>query len=152
MVTIATDEVLFPSGSAVLQTRGKKILTTLMPTLKNLPNRISVDGHTDSVPISTNRYPSNWELSTDRATGVLRFLTPKIPVGRISATGYADTRPLRAGNSKAARAANRRVEIVVLASVDNAEGRAIAALANPTRATSSSSADTSSSTPDGSSH
>ncbi len=74
VVTIATDKVLFQSGSATLRRQGRRILDTIEPTLAKLPNRISVDGHTNSVPIATDRYPSNWELSTDRAAGVLRYL------------------------------------------------------------------------------
>lgn len=140
VVTIATDDVLFPSGSAVLQTRGKRILSALAPTLAGLPNRVSIDGHTDSVPIRTVRYPSNWELSTDRAAGVLRYLAPTIPTSRMSATGFADTRPLRDGRSRQALTANRRVEIVVLATLDNAAGRAVAELANASPAAEGSSA------------
>ncbi|MFZ0158127.1 MAG: flagellar motor protein MotB [Kineosporiaceae bacterium] len=130
VVTIATDQVLFDSGSAALRWKGKLILDALTPTLTRLPNKISVDGHTDSIPIHTARYPTNWELSTDRATGVLRYLGSSIPVARMSATGFADTRPLRAGTGASAMAANRRVEIVVQASVDNTAGRAIAEVAN----------------------
>ncbi len=130
VVTIATDQVLFDSGSASLRWKGKQILDALTPTLVKLPNKISVDGHTNSIPINTDRYPTNWELSTDRATGVLRYLAAKLPVARMSATGFADTRPLKPGTSNAALTANRRVEIVVLASVDNTAGRAVAEVAN----------------------
>ncbi len=130
VVTIATDDVLFASGSAVLEPRGRKILDAIVPTMAGMPNRVSVDGHTDSVPIRTQRYPSNWELSTDRATGVLRYLAPKVPTARMSATGFADTRPLRTGRAATALTANRRVEIVLLATLDNAAGRALAQQAN----------------------
>lgn len=130
VVTIATDKVLFDNGSAELQPKGRQILDAVAPTLAGLPNKISVDGHTNSIPIHTERYPSNWELSTDRATGVLRYLSGRIPGERMSATGFADTRPLVAGADRAALIANRRVEIVVLASVDNTAGRAIAEIAN----------------------
>ncbi len=132
VVTIATDKVLFVSGSATLEPGGAKILNSLAPTLKSLPNQLSIDGHTDSVPISTARFPSNWELSTDRATGVLRYLHAQagIPYGRMSATGYADTEPLLPASDPRALVANRRVEIVVLAQVDDAAGRAVASLGN----------------------
>jgi chemotaxis protein MotB len=130
VVTIATDKVLFESGSAVLRRQGRRILDVIEPTLAKLPNRISVDGHTNSVPITTDRYPSNWELSTDRAAGVLRYLgrPGRIPVDRMAASGYADTRPLRPVSDSRALVANRRVEIVVLAAVDNSLGRAVAQL------------------------
>lgn len=130
VVSIATDDVLFANGNAVLAPSGRTILNALAPTLAELPNRLSIDGHTNSVPIRTARYPSNWELSTDRATGVLRYLAGSVPVSRMSATGFADTRPLIAGRDAEALTANRRVEIVVLASLDNAAGRAVAELAN----------------------
>lgn len=157
VVTIATDDVLFPSGSAVLRRQGKRILDAVAPTLAGLPNQVSVDGHTDSVPIRTSRYPSNWELSTDRATGVLRYLAAKIPVRRMSATGFADTRPLRTGKDARSLSVNRRVEIVVLATLDNAAGRAVAELANAEPPTTpavaqEASDDTSSTAADGSTH
>ncbi len=129
VITVATDDVLFASGSATLQSKGRRILDVLAPTLSDLPNRISIDGHTDVMPIHTARYPSNWELSTDRATRVLRYLSPDVPVTRMAATGFADTRPLAAGTGAKALTTNRRVEIVVLASVDDAAGRAIAKVA-----------------------
>ena len=132
VVTIATDKVLFDSGSARLRPQGRKILDALEPTLAALPNRLSVGGHTNWLPISTARFPSNWELSTDRATGVLRYLaTPgRIPADRMSATGYADTMPLLPRSDPRAVVLDRRVEIVVLAAVDDAQGRALAALGN----------------------
>jgi chemotaxis protein MotB len=122
--------VLFESGSAKLRRQGRLILDTIEPTLAKLPNRISVDGHTNSLPIATDRFPSNWELSTDRATGVLRYLARPggIPVDRMSAAGYADTRPLLPASDPGALVKNRRVEIVVLAGVDDSVGRAVAQL------------------------
>ncbi len=132
IVTIATDKVLFDSGGAELLPDGRRILGTIAPTLRALPNRLSVDGHTNSVPISTARFPSNWELSTDRATGVLRYLVSvqRFPASRLYATGFADTRPLVAASDDRALVKNRRVEIVVLARIDNGAGRAVAALGN----------------------
>ena len=137
IVTIATDKVLFDSGGADLLPAGRSILDTIGPTLRDLPNRLSVDGHTNSLPISTARFPSNWELSTDRATGVLRYLSRAegIPMSRMYATGFADTRPLVKGDSARARVVNRRVEIVVLARIDNSAGRAVAELGNTDEAT-----------------
>jgi chemotaxis protein MotB len=130
VVTIATDKVLFESGSAELRRQGRVILDALVPTLAKLPNKISVDGHTNSLPISTSRFPSNWELSTDRATGVLRYLarSGSIPVTRLSASGFADTKPLLPPSDPRSVVVNRRVEIVVLAAVDDSEGRAVAQL------------------------
>ncbi|MFI7585879.1 flagellar motor protein MotB [Spongisporangium articulatum] len=141
VVTVATDNVLFPSGSADLQPQGQAVLNVLAPTLKKLPNNLSIEGHTDSNPISTERFPSNWELSGDRASGVLRYLHAQdgIPYSRMSATGYADTEPRVKGTSAADDDKNRRVEIIVLARVDNSAGRAVAELGNDDSGTSSSS-------------
>jgi chemotaxis protein MotB len=132
VVSVATDNVLFGSGSADLQSGGRRILNTLAPTLKRLPNRLSIDGHTNSIPISTSAFPSNWELSGDRAAGVLRYLRGHagIPYSRMSATGFADTKPRLPGSDPRSVAVNRRVEIVVLARVDNSAGRAVASIGN----------------------
>jgi chemotaxis protein MotB len=132
IVSIATDQVLFDSGSARLRPQGRRILDSVRPTLLHLPNRLSIDGHTNSLPIATAQFPSNWELSTDRASGVLRYLASRhgVPVDRMSATGFADTHPLLPDTDRRALTANRRVEIVVLARVDNSAGRAVAELGN----------------------
>jgi chemotaxis protein MotB len=132
IVTIATDKVLFDSGGAQLRPEGRRILDVIAPTLRRLPNRLSVDGHTNSIPISSSRFPSNWELSTDRATGVLRYLAASadIDAARMSASGFAATRPLLRAADERALVANRRVEIVVLARVNDSAGRAVAELGN----------------------
>lgn len=132
VVSIATDNVLFTSGSATLAGQGRRILRTLAPTLRELPNRLSVDGHTNSIPIRTSQFPSNWELSTARATGVLRFLRndEDIPFRRMSATGFADTKPRLPASNPRSLAVNRRVEIVVIARVDDSAGRAVEELGN----------------------
>ncbi len=132
VVTIATDKVLFDSGSASLTPEGKRILDAVAPTLADLPNRLSIDGHTNWLPISTPQFPSNWELSGDRASGVLRYLIAEhgIPGTRMTATGFADTRPLLPRSNPRALVVDRRVEIVVLARVDSSSGRAVASLGN----------------------
>jgi chemotaxis protein MotB len=129
IVTIATDNVLFKSGSDELQPQGRKILNTIAPTLLKLPNRLSIDGHTNSVPIHTEQFPSNWYLSSDRANGVLQYLhnNDGLPYGRMQSTGYADTEPRVAKSDPKALTVNRRVEIVVIARVDDSLGKAIAA-------------------------
>jgi chemotaxis protein MotB len=128
IVTIATDNVLFKSGSDQLQPQGRKILNTIAPTLLKLPNRLSIDGHTNSVPIHTKQFPSNWYLSSDRANGVLQYLhnNDGLPYGRMQSTGYADTEPRLPKSNPKALTANRRVEIVVIARVDDSLGKAIA--------------------------
>lgn len=132
VVTIATDNVLFKSGKADLQPQGRKILRALGPTLRDLPNRLSVDGHTNSIPINTSEFPSNWELSGARASHVLRYLnrTQRIPFSRMTFTGYADTQPRLPDSNPRAAVVNRRVEIVVEANVDDTAGRAVEDLGN----------------------
>lgn len=117
VVTIVTDKVLFGPGRADVQPGGEAILDVVANALAQIPNGVVVEGHTDSRPISTPQFPSNWELSTARATSVLRYLTETrgLSGARIAASGYADTRPLTDGTDAASLAKNRRVEIVVLA-------------------------------------
>jgi chemotaxis protein MotB len=95
VVTVVTDDVLFALGSATLRPQGNAVLDAIAPALKALPNKVTVEGHTDDLPIS-GRFPSNWELSAERATSVLRYLldTHAVPAQRLSAAGYADQRPL----------------------------------------------------------
>lgn len=118
-VTIATDKVLFAVGSAVLLPHGVAIIDAIAPTLAGIPNDLSIEGHTDNQPILPGgTYPSNWELSTARATAVLRYLIAAhgLAPDRLAAAGYADTRPLVPDDSPAHQAENRRVEVVVEAS------------------------------------
>ena len=116
VVTVVTDYVLYPLDSAVLQPEGRAVLDALAPALAALPNDLSVEGHTDSTPVTGGPYATNWELSTARATAVVRYLIDAhhIDPTRLSATGYADTRPLVPNTNTSNRALNRRVEIVVL--------------------------------------
>jgi len=134
IVSIATDKVLFDSGSATLRPAGRRIIDALAPTFLKLPNRLSIDGHTDSNPISSAQFPSNWELGSFRADAVLRYLaaTHHIPYERMIASSFADTVPAANRLSGDAKAADRRVEIVVLARIDNSGGRAVAQLGNAT--------------------
>jgi chemotaxis protein MotB len=115
VITIFPDQILFDSGSARLKAGFKHILETLAPQLRRLPNGIEVDGHTDNLPISTAAFPSNWELSAGRAGAVVRYLQALgLPPERLSAAGYADTRPVDSNATRAGRLRNRRVEIIVL--------------------------------------
>lgn len=106
---------LFPAGSADLQKEGLPALNEVIRILRKYPNyQINIRGHTDDTPISTERYPTNWELSSARATAVLRhFIDRGIDSERITATGFADTYPLALNTTEAGRAKNRRVEIVL---------------------------------------
>ncbi|MEN8161373.1 MAG: OmpA family protein [Myxococcota bacterium] len=107
--------VLFPSGSAALSDEGAGVLAKVARRLTELPHRIHVEGHSDSVPIRgalAARYPSNWELAGARAASVVRLMIEKgIPAERLSAVALADTRPVASNETPEGRAANRRIEI-----------------------------------------
>ncbi len=108
------DHLLFDSGQAHLTAGGERVILKLLPLLERYPGEISIEGHTDDIPIQTERFPSNWELASARAIAVLRFLVRReLPPERLRAIGYADMRPLEANDSRAGRAANRRVELVL---------------------------------------
>ena len=107
---------LFEPGSAdLVLSKSKPVLDEIVRLLENYPRyRISVQGHTDDTPISTDRFPSNWELSSARATAVLRYFIDKnINPKRLTATGYADIFPIASNDSKLGQATNRRVEFVL---------------------------------------
>ena len=106
----------FGPGSAELSDQAKTAMFDLSDRLRALPNVIRVEGHTDDVPIATSLFRSNWELSTARATRVVEFLINEggINPGRLAAAGYGEHRPRVANADAAARARNRRVDIVVL--------------------------------------
>ena len=118
IVSIVSDDVLFAAGSADLQADGSVALDALAGALAALPNSISIEGHTDDVPISSGRFPSNWELSTARAGVVLRYLVDRhqLDPSRLVAGGYAEQRPLAGNDTAEGRARNRRVDIAVLSS------------------------------------
>ncbi len=114
-VTLRIDtNLLFPSGQAVLTTQGRGVIERLMAVLDSFEGQVSVEGHTDSVPISTARFPSNWELSSARAIAVVRHLQRQgFNIARLRAVGYADTQPLAPNATAEGRAANRRVELLL---------------------------------------
>lgn len=113
------DRVLFDSGQAQVKPAGTKVLKQVAEVLNKVTDKqIRIEGHTDNVPISTklqDRFKTNWELSTARATTVVRYLIDQGGVDRqyLSAVGYADTRPIASNDSDEGRASNRRIEIVL---------------------------------------
>ena len=108
------DQVLFPTSSARLDPAAEKSLASLARVLKQIPNDILVEGHTDDVPVVSGPYKTNWELSVARSATVIRLLTREgIPPARLIAAGYGPYHPL-APNNAGGRARNRRVEIVIL--------------------------------------
>ena len=113
-------EVLFASGDAALNAAGMAQLQRLAGALKEISAKIPaklnwvlrVDGHTDILPISTAKYPSNWELSTARALSVVRFLiTRGVDANRLAATGFGRYQPIDPGNTEASHRRNRRIEL-----------------------------------------
>ena len=115
-------EVLFASGTAELSNDGMRQLEQLTPLLAQTDYRLEVAGHTDNRPIRSERYPSNWELSSARAASVVRlFLAEGIAANRMRASGYADTEPVARNDTERGRERNRRVELVLRPGVNNTE-------------------------------
>ena len=110
------ESALFKEGSAELEPKAQMLLDLVAGHLKDLSNHIRVEGHTDNTPINTPRYPSNWELSSDRATQVVKYLIENhgLEPTMASALGYGEFRPIKPNNTAENRAQNRRVDIVVL--------------------------------------
>lgn len=108
------DNMLFASGQAELMYEGMMLISQLTDFLNAYEGEISIEGHTDNIPINTAQFPSNWELSSARAISVLRYLEfDGISATRMRAVGYADTRPLQANDSPQNRGGNRRVELIL---------------------------------------
>ncbi len=108
------DSILFAPARTRLTDSGLALLKDLAKTLKTLPWSLSVEGHTDNIPIKTARFPSNWELSTARATMVARELIRHgVRPDRIRAIGYADTQPRDSNDTPEGRNRNRRVTFVL---------------------------------------
>ncbi|EOC99713.1 OmpA/MotB family protein [Caldisalinibacter kiritimatiensis] len=116
------DNVFFDSGKAVIKKNAKEILAYIGEVLKKeefKDKHIKIEGHTDNDPIiSSNKFPTNWELSAIRATNVLRFLVEDIGIeeNRISSAGYSYYRPIVPNDTSENKAKNRRVDVVILKS------------------------------------
>lgn len=117
VVLSLSDKVLFESGKAEIQPGARAILDTLATLLAKYPNEVRVEGHTDNVPMHSERFASNWELSSARATAVIRYLVEshRMSPAQLSAAGYAEYRPEVANDSPEGQARNRRVDFVILA-------------------------------------
>jgi chemotaxis protein MotB len=107
---------IFDSGSDEIRPEGKVLLETISQSLGAIGNQLRVEGHTDNVPIRTARFPSNWELSTSRATRMIAYMIENLGyrADLLSAAGYAEYRPAAANSTEDGRSRNRRVDIVVL--------------------------------------
>jgi chemotaxis protein MotB len=118
VIRLLTDRVLFDSGAAELKPEANPVLTKVADILhQEGAHQVMVEGYTDAVPIRGSVFPTNWELSTARASRVVRFLIGGgVPQGRLSASGYASLHPIDSNDTAAGRSRNRRVEIVLLRS------------------------------------
>ena len=112
------DTMLFDPGSAIIKPQAVETLSKIAESLEKFQNPVLIEGHTDSMPIRTEKFPSNWELSTARATNIIKYLTEqhKFPPGRLSAVGYGEFMPIAQNDTPQGRAKNRRVDIIVLSS------------------------------------
>ncbi|HEC18799.1 MAG TPA: flagellar motor protein MotD [Gammaproteobacteria bacterium] len=108
-------KILFPSGSASLQPKARKVLRDIAKVLKDFNNQVQVEGFTDNVPIDTDEFQSNWELSAARAASVVHlFARAGVKPSRLSAVGYGEFKPIADNKTAAGRQKNRRVKIIVL--------------------------------------
>ncbi len=114
------NQILFDSGNTQLREEGKKVLKNLGDVLNRFPDRaLQIAGHTDNVPISPRlleRFPTNWELSTARATSVIHFLQQEagLPGNRLVAAGFSEYQPIADNSTVEGRAQNRRIEILLV--------------------------------------
>ncbi|MEB3222745.1 MAG: flagellar motor protein MotB [Candidatus Sericytochromatia bacterium] len=116
MVVSLIDTSFFEPGSAVIKPAGQRVLQKIAANFKGMKNDFRVEGHTDSIPIRTPRFPSNWELSAARATAVTRFLIQQAHVSstRVSVAAFAEHHPVASNGTAEGRKRNRRVDIVIL--------------------------------------
>lgn len=121
VILVLQDSILFESGQAEILDSGVPFLDEVGRLLKGINNTVRVEGHTDSRPINTYRYPSNWELSGARAGVVVRYFIEEhgLDEDRFLIAGYADTRPVADNTTPENMSKNRRVEIVILDSEHN---------------------------------
>src|SRR5690625_5025482 len=115
-VLVLQESILFDPGEAQILDSGKPFLTKIGTLLTEIPNHVKVEGHTDTRPMNSYRYPSNWELSGARASSVIRYLIEQYSFdrSRFSLVGYGETRPVKSNDTPENMKENRRVEIVIL--------------------------------------
>jgi chemotaxis protein MotB len=116
LVISFTQAALFPSGEDLISPEAYTGIEKVAAAVAKIPNPVRLEGHTDSVPISTPRFRSNWQLSTARSIALLELLVGRfgVPPSRLSVAGYADTAPVASNDSDQGRARNRRVDIIIL--------------------------------------
>ncbi len=124
MVVALASDVLFASGSAKLSNEGKASISEVATVLASIPDRgFQVEGHTDNVPIKSAQYPSNWELAASRAITVVKTMVEAgMPAERISGATYGEHKPAKSNETADGKAANRRIEIVVVPDLSSLPG------------------------------
>jgi chemotaxis protein MotB len=116
LVISLSEAGFFDSGAATMKNSSLSVLDAIAESILPMANQIRIEGHTDNTPIHTDQFPSNWELSTARATQVISYLTRRFPfqASRLAAAGYGEYRPVAKNDTPERRALNRRVDLVVL--------------------------------------
>jgi chemotaxis protein MotB len=112
---IIRDDFLFNSGRAEINSSGMSVLRAIGSRFEKFEGEVIVEGHTDNVPITTERFPSNWELSIARAVSTVKYLSEELGVSPVvlSAAGYGDTKPRASNDTPDNRSKNRRIEIIL---------------------------------------
>ncbi|MEK7389007.1 MAG: OmpA family protein [Elusimicrobiota bacterium] len=109
------NQILFPVAQASLSGQAHEPIAKLARVLKEMSNTVVIEGHTDTTPLSKSAYHSNWELSVARSNSVIETLVEEgVPAERLVASGYGEFRPAAPNDSRAGRARNRRVEVIIL--------------------------------------
>ncbi|MBI5237463.1 MAG: OmpA family protein [Deltaproteobacteria bacterium] len=115
-ITIRISEgMIFEPASDEIVEGGTKVIDEIAAALKELPGNIRVEGHTDNVPVSSGKFPSNWDISTARALKILKYLIDDagFEPRRLAAIGYGEYRPIASNDTPEGRAKNRRVDILI---------------------------------------
>ncbi|MBI5643122.1 MAG: OmpA family protein [Deltaproteobacteria bacterium] len=116
-----SESMLFEPASDVLLEEALPALAEISAVVKDMPNFIRIEGHTDNIPVNTERFPSNWDLSSARAIKILKYLVEEgnLDPRRLSAVGHGEFRPLDSNDTPAGRIKNRRVDLMILTGSDN---------------------------------
>ena len=116
LVIRLNNAIFFDSGSAAIKDENKDTLVEVADIIRTLDNYIRIEGHTDNIPINSNIYPSNWELSTARAASVVKFFINEcdFSANKLVAVGYGEFKPVEDNSTAEGRSKNRRIDIIVL--------------------------------------
>jgi chemotaxis protein MotB len=122
IVVTMREAAFFQPGDDHVQTSSIPMIAKVAETVRALPNPVRMEGHTDSVPIRTDRFRSNWELSAARAIAMMELMTSRlgVPPAKVAIAGYADTAPVAPNDSPEGRAKNRRVDVIILSQLGQA--------------------------------